>query len=45
VASTGDIGAVYLREGKWSEAIPQFQKALALAPDSPTLRTAFKTAR
>ena len=27
---------MYLREGKWSEAIPQFQKALAIAPDSPT---------
>ncbi len=22
------IGTVYLREGKWSEAIPQFTKAL-----------------
>jgi tetratricopeptide (TPR) repeat protein len=32
----GNIGSVYLREGKWSEAIPQFQKALALAPDSTT---------
>ncbi len=32
----GDIGSVYLREGKWSEAIPQLQKALSIAPDSPT---------
>jgi tetratricopeptide (TPR) repeat protein len=30
------VGSVYVREGKWGEAIPQFQKALALAPDSTT---------
>jgi Flp pilus assembly protein TadD len=30
------VGSTYLRQGKWSEAIPQYQKALALAPDSPT---------
>jgi len=27
---------VYMREGKWGEAIPQFNKALTIAPDSPT---------
>jgi Flp pilus assembly protein TadD len=25
-----------MREGKWGEAIPQFQKAIAIAPDAPT---------
>jgi tetratricopeptide (TPR) repeat protein len=25
-----------MREGKWGEAIPQFQKAIAIAPDVPT---------
>ena len=27
---------VYMRDGKWSEAIPQFTKALSIAADSPT---------
>ena len=30
------VGSVYLMQGKWSEAIPQYQKALALAPDAAT---------
>ncbi len=30
------LGTLYMREGKWSEAIPEFTKALSLAPDSPT---------
>jgi tetratricopeptide (TPR) repeat protein len=30
------IGSVYLREGKWGEAIPQYQKALTIAPDAYT---------
>ena len=32
----GDVGSVYLREGKWNEAIPHYQKALSISPDSPT---------
>jgi len=31
-----NIGTVYFREGKWLEAIPYFQKGLAIAPDAPT---------
>ena len=29
-----NIGSIYLREGKWTEAIPQFQKAITIAPSS-----------
>ena len=29
-----NIGSIYLREGKWTDAIPQFQKALTIAPSS-----------
>jgi tetratricopeptide (TPR) repeat protein len=28
------VGMVYLRQSNWSAAIPQYQKSLALAPDS-----------
>ena len=31
-----NIGTVYFKEGKWSEAIPHFQKALSVGPDSIT---------
>ena len=31
-----NLGAVYFRQGKWLEAIPSFQKALAVAPDAVT---------
>jgi len=31
-----NIGSVYMRQGKWSEAIPRYQKALSIDPDSPT---------
>ena len=30
------IGNVYLREGKWGEAIPQYEKALTIVPDAWT---------
>jgi tetratricopeptide (TPR) repeat protein len=31
-----NIGDTYIRNGQWSEAIPQFQKALSLAPSAIT---------